>query len=263
MRPILRYHGGKWMIAPWIISHFPDHRVYVEPYGGAASVLLRKKNCYCEVYNELDEEIVNVFRVMQYRGKALKRVLSATSFSRREFIDSYKPTTSKLERARRTIIKSFMGYGSDSIRRKSGFRNDAKRSGTTPAHDWKNYADCLDFLIDRLRGVIIESKPALEIIDRFDSPDTLFYIDPPYVHSTRSAISSKAYRFEMTDQDHRDLSEKLKKVKGKVLISGYDSDLYNELYAGWRKENKATHADGGRDRTECIWQNYAPNPSET
>lgn len=259
MRPILRYHGGKWKIAQWIISHFPKHRIYVEPYGGAASVLLQKERCYAEIYNELDGEIVNVFRCMQYRGKELKKILTATSFSRREFLNAYKPGGANLERARKTIIKSFMGYGSDSIRRKSGFRNDAMRSGTTPAHDWKNYADCLDFLIERLRSVVIESLPALEIIDRFDSPETLFYIDPPYLHSLRSGISNEAYRYEMTDRDHRELAEKLKQCKGRVIISGYGSDLYNELYAGWDNDSKMTHADGARERIESIWMNFRIN----
>jgi DNA adenine methylase len=253
MRPALRYHGGKWKIARWIISHLPEHRIYVEPFGGAASVLLRKPRSYAEVYSDLDGEIVNFFRVARDHGDDLKRYLTATPFARAEFIEAYQPADDPLVRAARTVIKSFMGRGSDSIRRKSGFRADSNRSGTTPAHDWANYADVLPELIERLRGVIIENRPALDVISNNDTVDTLFYVDPPYLHSLRSAVNSKAYRHEMTDADHVRLAELLHGVKGHVVVSGYQSDLYDSLYTGWQKVAKATFADGARPRTEILW----------
>lgn len=258
-RPLLRYHGGKWLLAPWIISHFPDHRVYVEPFGGAASVLLRKPRAYAEIYNDLDGEIVNVFRMARERGEELRRALELTPFSRAEFLQSYEPSDDPLEQARRTITRSFQGFGSAAVcKETSGFRANSNRSGTTPATDWRSYPDALVATIERLRGVVIEQKDAIELMLDHDSPDTLHYVDPPYVHSTRSqkvrgTVSRKAYRHEMSDADHEALADVLHSLRGAVVLSGYHNPLYDRLYRAWRRAEKATHADGARDRTEVLW----------
>jgi DNA adenine methylase len=256
-RPALRYHGSKWNLAPWIISHFPDHKIYVEPFGGGAGVLLRKPRSYAEVYNDLDAEVYNVFLQMRDNGPALKRLLTLTPFSRIEFEEASEPAADQIEQARRTIIKSFMGFGSDSIRHKSGFRANAHRNGTTPAHDWRNYADVLDTLIERLRGVIIECRDYRQVITQHDSPNTLFYVDPPYVHSTRTG--QKRYLYEMPDSEHTELAEILRSVKGQVVLSGYSSDLYGELYKDWNRTKRGTFADGARPRTEVLWTNFEHN----
>ena len=114
-RPILRYHGGKWILAPWIISHFPPHRVYVEPFGGAASVLLRKPRSYAEVYNDLDREIVSLFRVARERGEELRRALELTPFARQEYLEAWHPSDDPLEQARRTVIRAYMGFASAAV----------------------------------------------------------------------------------------------------------------------------------------------------
>ncbi len=255
-RPALRYHGGKWMIAKWIISHFPPHRIYVEPYGGAGSVLLRKEPCYSEIYNDIDDEVVNLFRILRERGADLKEALRLTPYSREEYKLAMEPAEDPLESARRLVIRSFMGYGSDSIKGGSGFRANAHRKGTVPAHDWKNYADAMEHLVARLRNVLIENRPALEIIKQQDSADTLFYIDPPYLHETRT--KAKRYRFEMDDHEHIKLALALNELKGMVVVSGYDSPLYRKLYAGWKRVEKPTFADGGRPRKECLWIKKKP-----
>jgi DNA adenine methylase len=256
-RPVLRYHGGKWILAPWIISHFPEHTTYVEPYAGGASVLLRKPRSYAEIINDLDGEIVNLFRVLRDQGGTLERDLKRTPFAREEFKGAYEPTDDPLERARRTIIKSAMGYGSDGIRNNTGFRSYARKERyTIPAHDWANYIDVISYTVERLQGVVIENRPALELILKQDGPDTLFYVDPPYVHSSRASKSPKRYRYEMADSDHRELARVLNMVKGKVVLSGYASQLYSELYDGWRREERAARADGARDRTEVLWLNF-------
>lgn len=256
-RPILRYHGGKWVLAPWIISHFPKHKIYVEPYGGAASVLLRKKRSYGEVYNELDSEITNLFKVIRANGNELKNNLQATPFSREEFELSYIQSDDDIEQARRTVVRSFMGFGSaSSSKRRTGFRSNSNRSGTTPAHDWANYPSALDQIIKRLSGVVIESKNALDVIRSQDSEDTLFYVDPPYVHTTRYAgANGNTYLYEMSEQDHIDLAKVLNNLKGVVVLSGYDCELYNELYSKWNTSQKDTYADGARKRVETIWMN--------
>jgi DNA adenine methylase len=258
MRPALRYHGGKWRIAPWIISFFPARRIYVEPFAGAASVLLRKPRAYAEVYNDLDGEIVNLFCVLRDRGEELRKYLALTAFARSEFLEAYQPSEDPLVRAARTVMKSFMGWGSDSIQRKSGFRADSHHSGTTPAHDWVNYADKLPEIVGRLQGIVIEQRDALEVIRNNDTDETLFYVDPPYLHSLRSGTSNKAYRHEMTDDQHRELSAALLTVKGKVIVSGYPSDLYETLYSGWHQVERASFADGARPRTEVLWMNFTP-----
>jgi DNA adenine methylase len=257
-RPVLRYHGGKWKLAPWIISHFPPHRIYTEAFGGGASVLLRKSRAYGEIYNDLDGEVVTLFRVLRESGDELVRRLRLTPFARAEFDLSYERSADPVEQARRTVVRSFMGFGSDSASGiKSGFRANSNRSGTTPAHDWASYPDKLAAAIDRLRGVVIENRDATTLIPAHDAPDTLHYVDPPYPHATRT-VAGKGYRHEMTDDDHRALAEVLHRVEGMVVLSGYPCDLYDvELYPDWHRVTRAAHADGARKRTEVLWLNPA------
>lgn len=156
-RPVLRYHGGKWILAPWIISHFPTHRVYTEAFGGAASVLMRKPRSYGEVYNDLDGEIVGLFRILRgERSGELLSLLRLTPFSRVDFLESYEPSDDALEQARRTVVRSFMGFGSGAASgNKTGFRANSNRSGTTPAHDWANLPTSLAAVAERLQGVTL------------------------------------------------------------------------------------------------------------
>lgn len=240
------------MLAPWIISHFPSHRCYVEPFGGGGSVLLRKQRSYAEVYNDLDGEIVNLFTVAREQGESLAKLCELTPFARAEFAQSYEPSAEPLEQARRTLARSFMGFGSNSHNKKTGFRANSNRSGTTPAHDWMNYPDALRITIQRLRGIVIENRDALKCMQQHDGPETLHYVDPPYVMSTRSDGHGD-YSHEMTDGDHRSLAHGLKDLTGMVVVSGYRSDLYDELYAGWKRIDRAAHADGAAKRVESLW----------
>jgi len=279
-RPLLRYFGGKFRMAPWIIDHFPTHRTYTETFGGAASVLLLKPRAYAEVYNDLDGEVVHLFRVLQDEDLAeqLSRLLYLTPYAREEFEQAYEPSVDTLERARRTLIKSFMGFGSNAIhvpgpkgrgfntrlstgyvpgRGSTGFRADASRSGTTPAHDWRHFVDALPAIIERLRGVVIENRDALEVLQRFDRGDALHYVDPPYVHATRSNARRDSYRHELTDDQHRDLAEVLHGLGGMVVLSGFQSDLYDELYEDWRAVTKPARGDRARPMIEVLWLNDA------
>ncbi len=226
-------------------------------------MLLRKPRSYAEVYNDLDGEIVNVFRVMRDHGEELRRALELTPFSRAEFLDSYKPDANTIEQARRTIVRGFQGFGSAAACGEvSGFRANSNKSGTTPAHDWRNYPDAIPAMIERLRGVIIEQREAVEVMRQHDSEQTLHYVDPPYVHSTRSSkIRSndkrQSYKHEMTDDQHRQLAQALSELQGSVVLSGYRCDLYDELYADWSRVDRMALADGARKRTECLW--LSPN----
>lgn len=263
-RPVLRYHGGKWMLAPWIIEHFPPHRIYTEAYGGAASVLMRKPRAkLVEVYNDLDEEIVNVFRLLRdpATAGALARMIEATPFSRDEFVLSYQPCQEALEQARRTVVRSFMGFGSDSASgTKTGFRANGNRQSAHPAKDWSNYPAAVEAFCDRLKGVVIERRPALEVLLQQDGPDTLHYLDPTYLPDTRKASmirTGKGYRHEMTEDDHRKLSEVLHESAGMVVLSGYPSAMYSDLYRDWQTVERKALADGGSERLEVLWINDA------
>ncbi|MDX3971144.1 MAG: DNA adenine methylase [Bradyrhizobium sp.] len=266
-RPPVRYHGSKFRIAAKIIEHFPAHRIYVEPFGGGAGVLMKKERSFAEVYNDLDTDIVNVFRVMQDLDKAerLRRLIELTPWSRDEFMLAYEPTDDQVERARRTIARSFMAFGSTSRRaNRTGFRAKAYRQNQTGPMDWRTYPEQIVFFVDRLRGVTIENRDALKIIAQQDSVDTLFYCDPPYVHSVRSSLAHKGgsndsgYAHELTDDDHRQLADVLRKVDGMVILSGYPSPLYDdELFPDWRRISFSARADGAVEREEVLW--ISPN----
>jgi len=261
-RPLLRWHGGKWLLAPWIISHFPPHRTYVEPFGGAASVLIRKERSYAEVYNDLDDDVVNLFRVIRddEQSEALHFAVLHTPFARTEFNEAYLPTNDPVEKARRLIIRSFMGFGSGGHNnaRPTGFRANSNRSGTTPAGDWTNYNEALELIIWRVRGLVIEHRPAIEVMAQQDQPTTLHYVDPPYVHATRSKAKNstrKNYAHEMTDDDHRKLLDFLPTLKGMVVLSGYPTPMYDHALTGWERVERLALADGARERTEVLWIN--------
>ena len=264
-RPAIRYHGGKWVLAPWIIAHFPPHRIYVEPFGGGANVLLRKPRAYAEIYNDLDQEVVSLFRVLRDRGDELARACFLTPFSRDEFKAAFFASDDPLEQARRTIVRSFFGFGSASVteykhntrigRPTTGFRANSNRSGTIPAHDWQNYPESMAFVIERLRGVVIDNRDATEVIHQHDSATTLVYCDPPYLATERDKGAD--YAHEMTIEQHAALAETLASVAAMVVVSGYPSPIYDRLFASWRRVERPAFADGARPRTEVLWLNPA------
>ncbi|MBU3121354.1 DNA adenine methylase [Acinetobacter soli] len=256
--PLIRYHGGKFRIADWIISQFPSHRTYVEPFGGGGSVLLKKEPSSIEVYNDLDNEIVNLFRVLRNseQRKLLEEQLYLTPFSRDEFNEAYIECHCPVEKARRMIIRAQMGFGSAGATKGStGFRMAGGRQKNYEIRLWGEYPSRLSDFAKRLKNVLVENRDALEILTHYDGTDTLFFIDPPYVRSTRTA-NIKAYKYEMTDQDHIELIESIKKLKGKVIICGYEHELYDTRLTTWKKMTKDVQASGNRGgvtRKECLW----------
>jgi len=243
------------MLAPWIIAHFPPHRVYVEPFGGAASVLLRKRPSYAEVYNDLDQSVVGLFRILRSDDASkLIESIRLTPFARAEFKDAYQPVGDPLEAARRLVIRSFMGFGSNGHSKLTGFRANSNRSGTTPARDWKNYPDALAQIVERLRGVIIESKDALAVMAQHDGAETLHYVDPPYLFETRSD-GGHDYQHELTDAQHQELLQCLIGLRGMVVLSGYANPLYDRALIDWHRVERAARADGAKPRTEVLWIN--------
>lgn len=254
----MRYYGGKARIAGDIVALMPGHSVYVEPFGGAASVLLTKAPAPCEIYNDLCGEVVNVFQQLRDAQEALLRGIWLTPYSREEYERAYEPTSDVLEAARRFIYRSTAGIGADSARRPNGFRNTLDDGRCAHAKSWANLPEALELVCARLRGVIIEHRDAAEVMQQFDGLDTLHYVDPPYLVSTRKQVR-RAYNHEfMAEAQHKGLLEVVGKLKGKVIVSGYDHPLYREALKDWeiRKFKQRDQRNGHRE--ELVWLNYQP-----
>lgn len=260
-RPVVRWFGGKWLQAPRIIKHFPPHRVYCEAFGGGGSVLLRKPRAYAEVYNDLDVEIVNLFRVLRDEEKSARLIelLHLTPFAREEWKDSYSCPVDPLERARLLCVRSFMGYGANGHNRQAstGFRGSSNHTGrATVAVEWRGYPEALVDAVERLRGVVIENRDARVVMERHDGPETLHYVDPPYIWDTRGRFSAqRRYVHEMSDDDHVKLLDFLCTLQGAVVLSGYPSGIYDDRLGDWQRVEHAARADGARERTEVLWLN--------
>lgn len=262
-RPVLRYPGGKYRLRKWIVSHFPPHDFYVEPYGGGGSVLMHKPESRGEIYNDIYGDAVNVFRVLRdpRQAQELEHLIRLTPCSYEEYRHAYEFCDDPIEQARRTIYRSFMTIGADGVTRKNaGFRG-LKNSDTvvTAAQEWTRYPDMIKAFTRRLRNVLIENRDALYVMKLYDKPTTLFYVDPPYVMSTRTKRS--VYVNELSDHDHEELSQLLHSLKGMVILSGYQSALYDQFYSGWRKMSKSSTAQNGKSRVECLW--LSPNIKTT
>lgn len=263
-RPILRWHGGKWVTAPWIIAHFGPHHRYVEPFGGAWSVGFRKDPAEKEVWNDLDAELVNLMSVLRGRrsAKELIRQVSLTPFARDEFLAAYEPAEEPIERARRLLVRSFMGHGSDgaSGQYRTGFRCSTSRAGPSYASEWAGMKNSLWQAAERLAQVIIENRPAIEVMAKHDAADTLHYVDPPYLPSTRARSNRRTdnggvYRHELSHEQHLELLAFLMELEGMVVLSGYPSEIYDTELEGWMRVERPALKDGGLPATEVLWLN--------
>lgn len=262
-QPAMRYHGGKFRLAPWILKFFPRHVCYVEPFGGAASVLIQKERSYAEVYNDLDGDICNFFRVLRDSDSraALIEALHLTPYHRDEFELAYEPTDDAIERARRTAIRAGMGFGSaGATKNRSGFRTDTRRSYGTAQHVWAAYPVGLAAIGERLAGVLMENRPAIEVMKYHDEVTTLHFVDPPYLPSTRVRSGGKLYFHEMTLEQHVELLDAVDALQGMVVLCGYPSEVYDSRLAGWARYSTTARAGahrGTKVATEVVWLNPA------
>lgn len=253
-RPVLRYHGGKWRLAPWILSFFPEHRIYVEPFGGGGAVLVQKMAASIEVYNDLDSEVVNVFRVLRSPTMAaeLARLLALTPYAREEWAATFDEPSEldPIEHARRIIVRSFMGHGMKGAvsNQATGFHTALSDEGRySRVTSWQRMPAAIADYVERLRGVLIENCDAIDLIARFDAPDALFYCDPPYLgHSAH-------YRHRFENRSHERLAEVLSSIDGAAIVSGYPHPLLDDLYRDWERHEKTHRAFAAAARTEVVW----------
>lgn len=271
--PLMRYHGSKFRMADWIRNHFPPHRTYVEPFGGGGSVLLGKRRSEFEVYNDLDSDIVNVFRVIRHpeQCRRLADLCRYTPYAREEYelARSWEPCD-RVEQARRTLFRATAGFGSaGATRDRTGFRSyeggsasrGAVTRGPNPSLHWRRIPARLEAFCERLQGVLIECRPAMELMQRYGSPDTLIYCDPPYLHTTREmGGGSVAYRHEMSVADHEAFLDMARHSSAMVVISSYHSELYRSALDGWSAYSTQVRASGRLGsvmRAEILWVNPA------
>ena len=253
------YYGGKQYQSKWIISLLPtdcDH--YVEPYCGGASVLLNKPPAHLETINDISGDVVNFFKVLRDHSQELVNKLYYTPYSREELQLANLPTNDSIERARRFYVRVRQSVHGTS----SSWRYAIKKAGgCNPPRNFLRQVEQLHQVVMRLRLVQIENRPAINVIKQFDRATTIFYCDPPYLHSTRT--DNKAYKDnEMSEDDHKELADLLLGCKAKVAISGYRSPLYDELYSRWQLHEKEVCCRAGgttgsrKNRIECLWTNY-------
>jgi len=265
------WYGGKFSHLAWLLPLLPECHHYCEPFGGSGAVLLNRAPSPVETYNDLDGEVVNFFRVLRDEKDKLVEAIGLTPFSREEFARACRidPELPALERARRFYVRARQvrtGLAQTaSPGRWANCKNTSRAGMSGAVSRWLGAVDDLPQIAERLLRVQIENRPAVDVIRLYDSPRTLFYCDPPYVHDTRG--DAKAYGYELTDREHAELARILNNVSGMVAVSNYQCDLMDELYPPpkWHKTvsgPRTNHATKGT-RTEVIWTNYDPHAPVT
>lgn len=260
MNAVFKYPGSKWSIAQWIIGFFPPHHSYLEPFFGSGAVLFTKSRSAIETVNDLDGDVVNLFDWIRRDPARLAEAIYWTPYSREVYdraIDAYKAgVEDSFQRAVYFCTKLMMGHGFRTNEIKVGWKNDIQgREAAYAAKGWCETPERIKEAAERLRGVQIENRPALDVIARFNFSNVLIYADPPYLLNTRHG---KQYQCEMTKADHADLLDALLAHKGPVLLSGYDNPMYNEALKGWHKEEIDTRDQTATKRREILWMNYDP-----
>lgn len=252
MKSVLKYPGAKWKIVDWIVKHMPPHTSYLEPYFGSGAVFFNKAPSKLETINDINGQVVNLFRVLRERPDELTRAVELTPWAREEYYTSCILSEDPLESARRFLARCWMSFGGR-IDERSGWRHEKRgeiRASTY--HTWVNIPARIRLAAERLKNCQIENRPALEVIRGHCYPGTLIYADPPYPHSTRG---TRLYPYEMTDDDHLELLEALDAHPGPVLLSGYGCRLYDDHLNHWNRITQETRAEGGRLREEILWLN--------
>ena len=262
MRAVLKYPGSKWNIAEQLVNLIPPHHSYVEPFFGSGAVLFNKPISDIETVNDLDSDVTNLFQCIQRDSERLSRLVMTTPFSREEYNKQFEIPegaiyTDSFERAANFLIKCWQGHGFRTNGYKVGWKNDVVgREKAYALWNWYRLPEWIIDIAERLRMVQIENRPALEVIKRFNHDEVFMYIDPPYLLSIRTG---KQYKHEMTDEGHEEMLKELLQSKAKIMISGYESEMYNDYLKNWNKATFNSCAEHGKRRKEVVWMNYEHN----
>ncbi len=253
IKPFCKYPGAKWRIAAWIVSLFPPHLHYVEPYAGSAACFFVKTPAPHEVLNDLNGSMCTLFRVLRERCDELAEAIALTPWSEEEYIRYERDWFHEddVEHARRFLVRLWQAHGG-TISQTSGWKHNGLNGRAYPVRLWRKLPERLLATVDRLRDAEIRQQPALNVIRSYDAPNVLLYVDPPYLLSTRAR---KYYEFEMTDADHVQLLDTLDAHKGMVLVSGYAHPFYDERLAHWQRLTLPSVAEHGKQQTEVLWLN--------
>lgn len=258
MKAIAKYPGSKWSIADWIIGFFPEHHSYLEPFFGSGAVLFNKPRSDIETINDVDGDVVNLFKWIKKDPERLAHEIYWTPYARAIYEDAFAsvPLADSIEKAVNFYIRLNMGHGFRTTGERVGWKNDVQgREKAYAAQDWINLPNKIMQAAQRLRGVQIENSPAVDLIQRFNFPNVLIYADPPYLLSTRHG---KQYRYEMDNQAHEELLTVLLQHKGPALISGYDTELYQDMLGKWQRRETTSYSQIGSKKKEVLWMNFEP-----
>ena len=257
MKAIIKYPGSKWSLSKWIISYIPEHHSYLEPFFGSGAVLFNKARSRIETVNDLDGNVVNLFDCIRRDPRRLADMIHMTPYSRDVYDRACREEpTEPFQKAYNFYIRMNMGHGFRTNGEAVGWKNDVQgRERAYASQDWCVLPDKIMQAAERLRGVQIENKPAVDLIRRFNFQNVLIYCDPPYLLQTRQR---EQYRHEMSEQDHVELLETLLQHKGSVIISGYESELYNDILKGWTTVSTTAYSQVCSKKREVLWMNFEP-----
>lgn len=255
MRSVLHYPGSKKRIAPWIIENMPRHHSYLEPFFGGGAVLFEKEPSRIETVNDIDGDVINFFRVIQNPESRvrLQKWIAYTPYARDVYEEAFAESDDPVERAGKFAVRSMQGFGFRTGTKDGWKRDGHGREAAYAVRNFNDLPEAIAGMAARLKQVQIENRPALEVIRSFNHENVLIYADPPYAPSTRT---KRQYRYEMTEQDHKELLQVLTQSKAKVMISGYDCELYEGYLHNWRKKQIPLRTRNASIRTETIWMNY-------
>ena len=240
-------------MADWIISFIPQHRVYLEPYFGSGAVLFNKEPVGIETVNDLDKNVVNLFSVIRNHPGELADLLEMTPWARDEYYDSYEETDDEIEKARRYIVRCWQAFATR-VGYRTGWRHSAQGQCPNMPEQWAKIPERVFQVAGRLKHVQIENQDAVKLIEKYNHPDCVLYLDPPYTHDTRA---KGIYNNDGSEESQIHMLEAILHSESKVLLSGYDNPLYQEYLKDWRVEKKHTAVERGQSKTECLWMNFA------
>ncbi|MDG4974285.1 DNA adenine methylase [Lactococcus lactis] len=254
MKRILNYPGSKWGMSEMIISLMPEHKNYLEPFAGSLAVFFNKNKVLCETINDLDGRLINLYKQMREQPEKLAQLVYLTPYSRQEQVLSREVSEDSLEDARRMMVLLWFSIGGKTSHN-SSFKRNTTWKGPYNTQTWSKVPLRILEAAERLKNVQVENRPAVQLIKEFDDPETLIYIDPPYLPEL---LSNSYYKYEMVKDEHVELLQIINKSKAKIILSGYESQLYSDSLKGWKKFIVSTATFTGKKQDEVLWLNYDP-----